>query len=84
MTTIVLSIVCGLLLVLSFLLYYLAATINYQSNEDFNQLLLDTCELSNETNELINDLIVELRQYNPAYSDINFLNIIDCEDIIYG
>ena len=39
------------------------------------------CELTNEQSQLINDLIITLREYNKTDNNIDLIDEIDCFDL---
>ena len=77
-STIILSILLGIMTVVSLLLFFSLGYLELDYEYSYNQLDSEWCETSNNHVELTNLLIFELKDNLEGYDDLEYLDIPEC------
>ena len=74
----ILYLILGCSILINILLIFSISQLDTQWENDYNDLSVGWCEITNDYADVVNDLLVELQYYNSNYSNIDFFEETDC------
>ena len=77
-TIIILSIILGVSIFFNLLLFFSIANLDMEWENEYNNLNSRWCEVSNDENDLVNDLLDMLGEYDPYFADLERMEQQDC------